>query len=80
MATEDTDALLDFITVAFDGEEIARVPVSLDANEIHRLRQFATAVEADLFRSGLVVRDAGQAPDRQTAPGGLEIDLGQIDD
>ncbi|MEU2583029.1 hypothetical protein ABZ612_08715 [Streptomyces avermitilis] len=55
-------------------------PRSLDANEINRLRQLATAVKADLSRSGLVVRDAGEEPDRQTAPGGLEIDLDQVDD
>ncbi|WP_406839997.1 hypothetical protein ACICHK_34650 [Streptomyces sp. AHU1] len=55
-------------------------PKLLDAHEIGRLRQLATAVKADLSRSGLVVRDAGEEPDRQTAPGGLEIDLDQVDD
>ncbi|MEU8949367.1 hypothetical protein [Streptomyces sp. NPDC048489] len=54
--------------------------ISPGAGEIDRLRQLATAVKADLSRSGLVVRDAGQEPDRQTAPGGLEIDLDQVDD
>ncbi|MGW3634749.1 hypothetical protein ACWD7F_32135 [Streptomyces sp. NPDC005122] len=53
---------------------------SLGADEIDRLRQLATAVKADLSRSGLVVRDAGEEPDRLTAPGGLEIDLDQVDD
>ncbi|WP_046733053.1 hypothetical protein [Streptomyces humi] len=50
------------------------------ADEIDRLRRLATAVKADLSRSGLVVRDVGEEPDRQTAPGGLEIDLDQVDD
>ncbi|MEU5040901.1 hypothetical protein [Streptomyces griseorubiginosus] len=52
----------------------------LGADEINRLRQLATAVKADLSRSGLVVRDAGEEPDRQTSPGGLEVDLDQFDD
>ncbi|MET7287919.1 hypothetical protein [Streptomyces sp. NPDC005573] len=55
-------------------------PRSLGADEIERLRQLAGAVKADLSRSGLVVRDAGEEPDRLTAPGGLEIDVDEVDD
>ncbi|MEU4494846.1 hypothetical protein AB0F96_15695 [Streptomyces sp. NPDC023998] len=52
----------------------------LAPNEIDRLRQLATAVKVGLSSSGLVVRDACEEPDRQTANGGLEIDLDQFDD
>ncbi|MFD4228785.1 hypothetical protein [Streptomyces sp. NPDC058545] len=51
-----------------------------DASEISRLQKLATAVKVDLSRSGLAVREAGEEPDRHTAPGGLVIDLDQVDD
>ncbi|WP_407555279.1 hypothetical protein QOM21_35895 [Streptomyces sp. Pv4-95] len=37
-------------------------------------------VKQDLARSGLVVRDVGEEPDRRTAPGGLEVEVDGTDD